>query len=140
MTGKNLHMYEFQEDSVTRLFTMPYRTAENGNSDICVVNRIGNKTAEQIVLHRDGQVRATYRGQEDSTFVFDPSDVWCDSNRTMIVQDRCNKTLHLLNSDGIFLRYLPTDMFDYPQTIALYQGSLWVGFENGAEKNYKYTA
>ena len=44
LTGKVLHTYEFREDGVTRLFTLPGRTAEYGNSDICAINRISGFT------------------------------------------------------------------------------------------------
>ena len=44
LTRKVLHTYEFREDGVTRLFTLPGRTAENGNSDICVINRTSDET------------------------------------------------------------------------------------------------
>ena len=136
MMGKVLHTYEFQEDGVSRLFTLPFRTAENGNSDICVINRTSAETGELIVLHGDGRVRATYRGQEGSEF--DARDIACDPNGRIIVSDWKNKSLHLLRQDGTFFRYLLTDMFDYPTAMALYQDDLWVGYLNGAVKVYKY--
>ena len=109
---KILNTYEFREDGITRLFTLPYRTAENDNSDICVINRTSNDTGELIVLHMDGRVRVTYNGQDSE---FDPADVACDSNKRIIVLD-CNKekTLHLLSPDGIFIRYLLSDMTAFP--------------------------
>ena len=139
LTGKILRRYEFHKNGTTRLFTQPLRTAENGNSDVCVVNCTSDDTGELIVLYGDGRVRATYRGQEDSKCAFDPSDVACDSRRRIIVSDWNNKRLHLLSSDGIFLKYLLSDMFDYPHTIALYQDNLWVGFAKGTVTVYKYS-
>ena len=136
LTGKVLNTYEFQEDGVTRLFTLPYRIAGNDNSDICVINRTGVYTGELIVLREDGRVRTTYCGMKD--FKFDPRDVACDSKRRIIVVDPANKSLHLLSPDGTFLRYLLSDMFDFPQIMALYQGNMWVGFDKGAVKVYKY--
>ena len=136
LSGKVLHTYEFREDRITRLFTFPGRTVENGNSDICVVNRTSSDTGELIVLDGDGRVRATYRGQEGSTF--DPTSVVCDSNRRIIVSDRKNKSLHLLSPDGTFLRYLLSYMSDRPFTIALYQNKLWIGFDKGTVKVHKY--
>ena len=138
LTGKVLHTYEFREDGTTRLFTVPWRTAENGSSDICVINRTSGKTGELIVLHSDGRVRATYRGQED--FRLNPVCVACDSKRRIIISDIASKSLHLLSLDGTFLRYLLSDMYDYSQseTMALYQDNLWIGFNNGAVKVYKY--
>ena len=136
LTGKVLHTNEFHEDGVTRLFTVPKRTTENGNSDICVINRTSSKTGELIVLHEDGRVRTTYRGMKDSKF--DPRDVACDSKRRIIVVDAANKSLHLLSPHGTFLRYLLSYMFDFPHKMALYQGYMWVGFDKGKAKVYKY--
>ena len=136
LTGKVIKTYEIREDGVTRLFTAPTRTAENGNSDICVINRTSEVTGELIVLRGDGQLRTTYRGQVESEFV--PTDVACDSQKRIIVVDPACKCLHLLSPDGTFLRYLLSDMFDYQHTLALYQDSLWIGFNKGAVKVYKY--
>ena len=136
LTGKVLHTYEFREDNVTRLFTVPIRTAENGNSDICVVNQTSNNTGELIVLYADGRVRATYRGPEYSEF--DPSDVACDSKTRIIVANFINKCLYLLSPDGTFLRNIISEMFDNPTTMALHQDKLWIGFADGTVKVYTY--
>ena len=138
LTGKVLNTYEFQEDGVTRLFTWPVRMAENGNSDICVVNRTSSNTGDLFVLHIDGRVRATYRGQDGSKF--NPADVACDSKGRILVLDfNKENCLHLLSPDGTFLRYLLSDMSDYPETMTLYKGSLWIGFQKGAVTVYKYS-
>ena len=136
-TGKILRNYEFQEDGSARLFTSAGKTTENDNSDICVINSFSDHNGELIVLHRDGRVRATYCGQE--AFSFDPTDVACDSKRRIIVSDLRNKSLHLLSPNGIFIRYLLSDIFDNPLTISLYQGSMWIGFDKGAVQVYKYS-
>ena len=125
------------QDGKSRLLTFPTRATENGNSDICIVNRTSDFTGELIVLHEDRRLRATYRGQVISES-FDPEDVACDSKRRIIVLDCINKSLNLLGTDGTFLKYLLSDMFDYPYTIALYQDNLWIGFGEGAVKVYKY--
>ena len=139
LTGKILHTNEFREDGTTRIFTLPTRTAENGNSDICVINRTGDYTGDLIVLHGDGRVRFTYCGQKGRKF--DPRDVACDSDRRIIVLEMTKTTsLSLLSPNGTFLRFLLSDMFDYPHTMALYQNTLWIGFQEGALKVYKYTA
>ena len=135
LTGKVLNTYEFREDGKTWLFTVPWRATENGNSDICVINRTSDNTGKLIVLHRDGRVRASYCGQDSK---FDPRDVACDSKKRIIVSDCTNKCLHLLGPDGTFLRYLLSDMFDFPHVMALYQGNMWIGFDKGAVKVYKY--
>ena len=136
LTGKVLRTYEFQEDGKSKLFTHAFRMAENENSDICVINRTSDDTAELIVLHGDGRARATYRGQDSK---FNPTDVACDLMSKIIISDCANRSLHLLSPDGTFLRYLLSDMSDYPITMALYQGSMWIGFLNGAVTVYKYS-
>ena len=136
LTGKVLRTYEFHEDG-TRLFTLPLSATENGNSDIFVINGISSDTGELIILRGDGRMRATYGGQEGSEF--DPRDVACDCNKRIIVLDCTNRSLHLLSPDGTFLRYLLSDMFDYPMVMAIYQGSMWIGFQEGAVTVYKYS-
>ena len=137
LTLKVLHTYEFQEDGTTRLFTLPYVTAENGNSDICAINATSANTGELIVLHGDGRVRFIYGGQGD--LGFNPTNVACDSMKRIIVTDYKSKSLHLLSPDGTFLRYLLSDMSDFPTTVALYKDILWIGFKTGTVKVYIYT-
>ena len=98
----------------TRLFTAPGKTAENLNSDICVINCTGNLTGELIVLYKDGGVRATYREHEGS--ILNLSDVACDSMNRIIVSDLTSKSLHLLSPYGTFLKRLLSDMFEFPLT------------------------
>ena len=135
-TGDILHTYEFRQDGTTRLFTFPTRAAQNGNTDICVVNCTSYDTGELIVLHQDGQVRACYREHEG--LVLDITDVACDSDNRIIVLDFTAKCIHLLDPDVSFVRHLPSDMFDNPLTMALYQGTLWVGFTDGTVKAFLY--
>ena len=134
--GKVLQTYEFQEDGMTRLFTLPTKKAENRNSDICVVNRVSERAGELVVIQGYGLMQFTYHGQEGGTF--NPSDVACDSDGQIIVADYMNKSLHLLGPDGRFLRYLLSDIPDFPQTLALHRGMLWVGCYNGTVIAYTY--
>ena len=139
LTGKVIHTYEIREDGISRLFTLPGRTAENGNSDICVINRTSDDNGELIVLHRDGRMCFTYRGQAGSEL--DPTCVVCDPKSNIIISNFANKSLHLLSLDGTFLKYLLSDMFDNPMIVALYQGcSLWIGLMDGTVKVYRYKA
>ena len=139
LTGKVFNTYEFRVDGKTRLFTCPMKMTENGNSDICIINRKSDDTRELIVLHGDGRVRAIYLGQEDSDLEFAPYDVACDSKNRIIVTDANSKCLHLLSPDVTFLRFLLSDLLDYPTAISLHQGSMWIGFVAGTVKVYKYT-
>ena len=135
LTGKILNTYEFREDGTTRLFTFPELTAENGNTDICVINETGDETGELIVLYRHGQVNFTYRGQDSE---FCPTAVACDSKTRLVVWDYLNGRFDLLSPDGTFLRYLLSDKFEGVADIALHQNNLWIGFDDGAVKVYKY--
>ena len=135
-SGEVLRTYEFKGDDVTRLFTYPYRTAENRNSDICVINLVNSCKGKLIVLHGDGRLRFSYRGQEGSGFR--PSDVACDSKGRIIISDCTNNYLRLLNMEGTFLKDLMPDDIIHPETIAIYGRNLWVGFRDGIVKLYKY--
>ena len=132
LTGKVLHTYEYREDGTERLLIFPTNTAENGNSDMCVVNPVGGYTGELIVLQRDGQMRDTYKGKGDSKL--DPRDVACDSERRIILLN-WNKCIHILSPDVTFLICL---LSDYTTSMTLYQGSLWIGFIKGIVKVYTY--
>ena len=136
LTGDVLQTYEFREDGVTRLFIWPFTTAENGNSDVCITNRTSSDTGELIVLKGNGKPRFTYRAQEGR--IFHPRDVACDRKKRIIVTDNTNKSLHLLSPDGTFLRFLLSDLRNIPFSMALYQDSLWIGFNDGSVKVYKY--
>ena len=80
---KVLRTYEFQKDGTTRLFTYLSEMTENGNSDICVINRTSDGTGELIVLRRDGRVRFTYRGNHDVGF--NPSSVASDECQILTI-------------------------------------------------------
>ena len=138
VTGKVLQTYEFQEDGKTRLFTAPGKTTENKNSDICALNILSENNGEVIVLREDGKVRFVYRGRDDPS-KFYPTGVACDSSGTIIVTERTNASLHLLNPSGEFLGYLLSGMASKPTTIAVCQKKLWIGFRDGLVKVYKYT-
>ena len=137
LTGNVLHTYEFREDGITRLFTVANRTTENGNSDICIINATSDDTANIMSISREGRVRFTYKGQENTEF--DPYDLACDMKRRTIVADYASKSLHLLGPDGRFLRYILSKMNVGPSSVALFEGSLWIGFDDGTVKVFKYT-
>ena len=136
LKGKIINTYEFQENGTKRLFTFPSRTAENCNTDICVINATSKDKGEVILLRENGQVRFIYRGQTKKPF--DPFDIACDSRKRVIVADFTSKSLHLLNSEGIFIQRILSDLTTEPCVVALHQNNLWVGFKDGLVKVYKY--
>ena len=130
--------YEFKEDGTTRMFIRPNFAIENTNSDICVNDLIDPKTANLIVLHKDGRVRFTYNKNRPGTKTFYPSGLACDSESRIIVADYLSKSLHLLSLDGQLLKYIATDLKNPPNIIALHGNILWVGLNHGKVAVYMY--
>ncbi|XP_062572774.1 uncharacterized protein LOC134234737 [Saccostrea cucullata] len=139
VTGDVIHEYEYKEDGRTRLFTAPHRVTQNSNSDICVVNIRSNTTGELVILSFSGRMKFVYRGQ-NLTKNFDPTDVVCDSYCNFLVTDPFNKQIHLLSPDGKFLKFLLTDNeVNRPHSLSLYTSTLWVGYNKGLVKVYRYS-
>jgi hypothetical protein len=63
LTGDVIHEYECQEDSKARLFTLPLSVKQNGNSDICVVNRTSDTRGHVVILSYSGRMRSVYYGE-----------------------------------------------------------------------------
>lgn len=83
-TGHVIREYEYHENGLTRLFTIPYRVKQNGNTDICVVNMTSESTGELVILSVSGSLRNRYNGQK-LVKKFHPTDVACDSRFNIIV-------------------------------------------------------
>lgn len=121
--------YEYND--ITRLFTKPLRVVENGNNDICVVNRTSSSSGTVVVLNNDGFLRATYKGIENQQF--DPLDVKCDKKDRIIVTDG-RRLIHLLDSNTQFIQYLLTEreMIEKPWSLAVdTRNRVWVGCDSG---------
>ncbi|KAK3101532.1 hypothetical protein FSP39_004243 [Pinctada imbricata] len=139
LTGKVLHTYEFREDGKTRLFTWPLRTTENKNKDICVVNSLGSETGELVVLHKDGRVKFTYRGDGQESEKFYPCDVECDVKYRILLTEAHSKSIHILSSGGKYLCKLCQYVDLPPLVISMYGDYLWCGLRKGTLKVHKYT-
>ncbi|XP_062572809.1 uncharacterized protein LOC134234780 [Saccostrea cucullata] len=138
VTGDVIHVYEYQEDGHTRLFTFPFRVVQNSDSDICVVNLKSGTTGELMIMSASGHMKSVYRGQ-NLTEVFKPIDVVCDSLCNILVTDIKNKQIHLLSPDGEFLKILLTENDEnLPSSLSLYKSTLWVGYQKGLVKVFKY--
>lgn len=134
LTGDVIHEYEFQEDGRTRLFVLPHRVKQNGNSDICVVNWTSRNTHELVILSLCGYMKCVYNEQNLML-----SDVECDSNCNIIVCDINGHKIHLLSPDGEFMKYLLTENeVTDPLSISLYKSTLWVGSTDGIVKVFHY--
>ncbi|XP_052703772.1 uncharacterized protein LOC128180031 [Crassostrea angulata] len=140
LTCDVIREYEYQEDGQTRLFTVPRRVRQNGNTDICVVNRTSRSTGELVILFFSGSLKSVYRGQKWME-KFNPTDVVCDKHCNIIVNDlSINSEIHLLSPDGEFMKYLLTENeVTHPWSMSLYKSSiLWVGDDDGLVKVFQY--
>ncbi|XP_061194803.1 uncharacterized protein LOC133202968 [Saccostrea echinata] len=126
LTDDVIHEYEYQEDGQTRLFTMPGHLTQNSNSDICVVNETcGSCIGELVIMSSSDHLKSVYHGQ-DLTKNFAPSDVVCDFLCNILVTDPLNDQIHLLSSEGEFLKFLLTENEVYgPYSLSLYKSTLW---------------
>ncbi|KAK3100244.1 hypothetical protein FSP39_016903 [Pinctada imbricata] len=139
LTGKVLYSYEFREDGKTRLFIRPLNTAENKNTNICVVNKLSKNSGELVVLHRDGRIKFTYKGDGLKLREFQPVDVECDSKCHVLVTEYISRSIHMLSSEGMYLCALC--LFDNlrPYVISLHDDNFWCGFYDGKVKVFKYS-
>ena len=138
LTGDVIREYEYQEDGQTRLFTLPRRVTQNGNSDICVINRTSRTTGELVILSFSGSLKSVYPEQEHRGEL-NLLDVVCDSYSNILVSEQSNSSVHLLSSEGKFMRYLLTEnQVNHPTAISLKKSTLWVDDFQGLVKVFQY--
>ena len=127
--------YEYEEDDQTPLFVYPESVAQNRNTDICVINFNSETTGHLCVLYaKTGKVHFTYKGQSDSEHLFFPTDVCCDSNCNIFISDSVNKSIHLLNSNGQFVKYVLPKAEISAMCMSIHNDNLWLGCEKGEIK------
>ncbi|XP_078336959.1 uncharacterized protein LOC111132501 [Crassostrea virginica] len=138
LAGDVIREYEYQEDGQTRLFTSPERVTQNGNTDICVINETSDTTGELMILSFSGSLKSVYPKQEH-THNFFLTGVVCDSYRNIIVSEAQKNSVHLLSSDGEFMRYLLTEnQVNHPFAMSLKKYTLWIGDYKGRVKVFQY--
>ncbi|XP_061166371.1 E3 ubiquitin-protein ligase TRIM71-like [Saccostrea echinata] len=138
LSGQVNATYQYENDGKTPLFTKPYRIALSSHKDIIVADQTGSHSGRLCVLDLDGRVRFFYEGKGGKRD-FKPSGVCCDVENNVIVADSANHTIHIINQDGEFLRYLLTkkDGLVYPFSVAMFRDVLWIGGYYGLIKVYK---
>ena len=138
-SGEVLHSYEYGEDGGTSVLTQPLFAMQNNNSDVCVINhftKLNNKIrANLCVFYEDGTLKFVYAGQNVV-----PCGICCDLLCNIICVNYMDDTIHVISSEGSFLRYLFTSdtCVPYPFSIALQRGVLWVGSKKGEVRVYRY--
>lgn len=134
----------FENDGNRRLFTRPYRVAENINGDICVTDKTSMGAGRLVVLDEDGNLKYIYEGHTSNGVYgrsFSPAGLCCDLVGRILVADSNNHSIHILDKSGQFIGHLLTreDGLNCPHSLSLDpNGYLWVGEENGSFKVYLY--
>ena len=140
--GDLLHTYECGEDDKTPMLTRPGRATQNFNSDVCVVNQYeaakGNWRGNVCVFYEDSGLKFVYRGQSAG---FNSMGISCDSLCNIICVNNLDNTIHVVSSEGAFLKYLFTrdTCIPKPMSMALHRGVLWVRSMEEEVRVYRYT-
>ena len=120
-------------------FKSPHKVAVNKvNQDIYVCD-----SRKLIAIKADGQLRYEYTGQGDSKF--SSSDVCTDQMGHVLITDRNNHRIHILDQEGRFIQYILTSQqgLQRPVTIDVdTEGYVWVGewvdYDKGCVKGARY--
>ena len=136
-TGDVLYSYECPEGGATPPLAFPTRVIQNYKSDICVVNVYGKDEKDYVignvyVFYEDGGLQFVYKGQEGD---LNPFGICCDSLCNILCSNNMDSSIHVVNSEGVFLKYLFSPV---PVTLALHKSVLWVGSEPGEVRVYRY--
>ena len=110
---------------------------ENGNSDICVSDW---NACAVIVTKKDGEFRFRYTGNLSRSFKeFYPHGIDTDSYCRILVVDRDNHCVHVIDRNGKFLCFIACTLHD-PFVLSVdSEENLWVGeCDTGCIKVIKY--
>ncbi|KAK3597676.1 hypothetical protein CHS0354_040050 [Potamilus streckersoni] len=133
----------FEKDKLNYMFSRPVRVAINENKDICVSDWAKGHD-HVVILTPDGKVKTRYYGPKEFSKLrenFVPNSLACDKYCQILIADSPNKTVHLLDKDGRFIKMLlnERDGIGEPWSLAVdSDGFLWVGDNNGTVRVYKY--
>ncbi|XP_048743673.2 uncharacterized protein LOC125657082 [Ostrea edulis] len=126
------------DDKEQDLFKKPSSLAENANENICVID---SSAQSLVVLTKFGLFRFRYNGsQKTRTYSFQPSGLATDSIGQIIVGDRMNTCLDIIDRDGQFIRSIAGSLLNIPSAISIDDNeNLWVSeFHTGHVKIIKY--
>ena len=130
--GEVVCVYEHDNDGKTPLLNRPKQTVEHYNGDVSVIdkskNESGKLTGVVYGFDYNGTVKFRYFGVPDR-HRYNPIGMSCDVFGNTITSDCGNRTVHLIDSNGNFVRYLITaDMVNQDiYAVSLHGNRLWVG-------------
>lgn len=110
---------------------------ENANKDICVSDW---NACAVIVLKSSGELRFRYTGNLSRSFKqFYPHGIVTDNYCRILVVDRKNDCLHVIDSNGKFLTYITCSLQD-PYVLSMDPDeNVWVGeYDTGCVKVIRY--
>ena len=123
-------------------FRYPDKVAVNKvNQDIYICDRVDSYTfaGKLLAVGADGQLRYEYTGQDDKELA--PAAVCTDQIGHVLIADRVESKVHILDQEGQFIKYVLTSEqgLNRPTTIDVdTKGYVWVGEYRGQIKVAKY--
>ena len=132
MTGQLICEYEHDKDGKTPLFHRPSTSVEHFNGHVSIIDRICNEEGaiKGTVNGFDisGKLLYQYSGLVEES-AFNPIDICCDMFGNTIIADSENRTVHVVDMKGIFMKHLLSCNMvkERLNSISLYGTRLWVG-------------